>query len=113
MLKECKTDEDFRQLLTDSHKKAVFLFKHSTACPVSRGAHNKMEEYSKSEARAEFWRILVRENKELARTIADESGVEHKSPQVILFRDGRAVWNCSHHAINERNLGKQLESDQF
>jgi len=111
MIKECRTDEDFRQLLTDSHEKAVFLFKHSTACPVSRGACNRIEEYAESESQAEFWQILVRENKDLARGIADETGIEHKSPQVILFRNGKAVWDCSHHAINERNLGQQLNKE--
>ena len=110
MIKKCQTDEDFRQLLTNSHNKVVFLFKHSTACPVSRGACNKIEEFAKSESRAEFWQLLVRENKELALRIADETGIEHKSPQVIQFRNGKAVWDCSHHAINERNLGRQLKA---
>jgi len=111
MIQECRTDEDFRQLLANSQNKAVFLFKHSTACPVSRGACNRMEEYAESESKAEFWQILVRENKELAHGIADQTGVEHKSPQVILFRNGKAVWDCSHHAINERNLGRQLNKE--
>jgi bacillithiol system protein YtxJ len=109
MINECRSEEDFHRLLEDSRSKPVFLFKHSTACPTSKGARMKYETLSEEDQRAEYWLVLVRENKALARQIAEESGVEHQSPQVILFRDGRAIWNCAHYAINNRVLSGQLD----
>jgi bacillithiol system protein YtxJ len=109
MIKECRSEEDIRQIIDDSNDKAVFLLKHSTACPISRGAWQKFSAFSEEASRAEYWQILVRENRELSFKIAEETGVEHKSPQVLLFHKGKAVWDCSHHAINANVLGKQLE----
>jgi bacillithiol system protein YtxJ len=109
MIHDCKSEEDFNQLLTASKEKAAFLIKHSTACPISKGAMKKFRAMAEKEPRAQFWQVLVRENKELAQKIASETGVEHKSPQVILFYQGQAVWDCSHYAINEGNLARRLE----
>jgi len=112
MVKDCLSEDDFKKILDDSKSKAVFLIKHSTTCPISRGAMMKFEKWAGEESRADFWRVLVRENRDLSLKIGDETGVEHKSPQVILFRDGKAVRDCSHHAINAHNLGRQLDETE-
>ena len=38
-------------------------------------------------------------DKGIAQKIADDTEIEHQSPQVILFHDGQAVWKSSHRAI--------------
>ena len=35
MISECKKKRDFEQLVADSYNKPVFVFKHSTSCPIS------------------------------------------------------------------------------
>jgi bacillithiol system protein YtxJ len=78
MVNECRTEDDFHRLVENSRRKPVFLLKHSTACPTSKGARMKYETLSEEDLRAEYWLVLVRENKALARHIADETGVEHQ-----------------------------------
>jgi bacillithiol system protein YtxJ len=109
MIKDCNSDEDFRQLLEASGERPVFLFKHSTTCPFSRGMFRQFTEFSEQEPGPEYWRVLVRENKELAQEIARQSGISHESPQVILFRDGKAVWKASSRGINPDNLARQVK----
>jgi bacillithiol system protein YtxJ len=109
MLRECRSEKDLDQIIADSADKAVLLLKHSTACPISRGAWQKFNAFSEEDSRVECWQLMVRENKDLSQKIAELTGVEHKSPQVILFHKGKAIFNCSHYAINARVLGKQLD----
>jgi len=44
----------------------------------------------------------------LSQQIAARSGVEHESPQVIIFRCGTPVWNASHHDITTDALARNL-----
>ncbi len=109
MIKSCNSDEDYRQLVETSTERPVFLFKHSTVCPLSKGAWRQFMEFSEQERRPEYWRVLVRENKELAQKIARETEIPHESPQVILFLDGKAVWKASSRGINPDNMARQIK----
>jgi bacillithiol system protein YtxJ len=40
--------------------------------------------------------------------VAVTTGVRHQSPQAILLRDGRAVWNGSHGGITAEALERAL-----
>ena len=44
----------------------------------------------------------------LSQQIAARSGVEHESPQVIIFRRGTPVWNASHQDITVAALSRQF-----
>ncbi len=43
--------------------------------------------------------VDVRRAHDVSDEIARRTGVRHESPQVIVLRDGRAVWSASHGAI--------------
>ena len=55
MIKDCQTENDFRKLLADSHEKPVFLFKHSTNCPISRGRWSAFQGYAAGDRDAELF----------------------------------------------------------
>ncbi len=67
-----------------------------------------MEEETNKEA--SFREIVVQEARPLSDLVARETGIRHESPQVILFRNGEAVWNTSHHGISVASLRKALDS---
>jgi bacillithiol system protein YtxJ len=67
-----------------------------------------MEEEKKKSA--SFREIVVQEARPLSDLVARETGIRHESPQVILFRNGKAVWNASHHGITAENLREALKS---
>jgi bacillithiol system protein YtxJ len=69
-----------------------YVFIHSTSCPVSARAAIEVAE---SRTDVPIYRVLVLEQRELSNWVADFTGVEHESPQLILIRDGkvRKVWN--------------------
>ena len=78
-------------LITDSKQKPVIVFKHSTACSISSRAYREMEK-----VQADVNILVVQSAREISRELATLTGVRHETPQVIVLRDGRAVWNASH-----------------
>ncbi len=109
VIKDCNNEEDFHQLLEDSRERPVFLLKHSTACGMSKAALRQFTDFSDGESRPEYWLVLVRENKELAQSIARVTEIAHESPQLILFHDGKAIWKASSRGINPDNMARQVE----
>lgn len=95
----------FDNLISGSKDKAVIVFKHSNACPISARAYREME---KLEDQVNM--IEVQAAPELSRELATMTGVRHESPQVILLRDGKAVWNASHFDVNAATVSRALQS---
>ena len=108
-IRQCSQWDHFQQLLQNSFTKPVFLFKHSTACGISAGAWSTFQKFAENQSQAEYWKVLVIEDRPLSLKIADEIGVPHKSPQVILFYKGQPVWHTSHWSIRQKKLAKALE----
>jgi len=84
MIQDCRTVADFSALLRASQEKPVFLFKHSTRCPISASRWRILQEYAGREARADFWKLLVVEDRPVSLHVADQTGVRHQSPQAVL-----------------------------
>ena len=108
MITDCRSEADFDTLLRASQQRPVLLFKHSTGCPVSRGAWMRFERFAENNDGYDCRRVLILEDRPLSDMISNQTGIPHESPQVILFNGGSAVWNCARHAINEANLTRQL-----
>ena len=81
-------------LFARSHEAPVLLFKHSNACPISAAAYQQM-----SRVNGEVSIVVVQENRELSREIESRTGVQHETPQALVLRNGRVVWNASHFDI--------------
>lgn len=96
----------FDNLISDSKDKAVIVFKHSNACPISARAYREMQ---KLENQVNM--IEVQVAPDLSRELATMTGVTHESPQVILLRDGKAVWNASHFDVNAATVSQALDSN--
>ena len=104
------TSEELEAAIRESENKPVLLFKHSTRCPISAGAYAEAKRYLEDSPNedASYLLIHVVEDRPVSLEAADRLGVEHASPQVILLRDGRAVWNTSHSRITSASLQEAL-----
>lgn len=87
-----------------------FIFKHSTRCPVSTFAHGEVAEFVQEHPGIPLRIVLVVEHRATAREIAARLGVPHASPQVILVRDGKAVWDASHNGVTASALAQAWQS---
>src|SRR5690606_31891491 len=91
---------DLKQLdniAAESVGTSVIIFKHSTRCPVSRMALNTFErEYDIAEGEAKPYFLDLLQHRDISNEIASRFNVEHQSPQLILIKDGNAVYDTSH-----------------
>lgn len=87
---------DWPALRDLSKGEPVIIFKHSRLCPTSAAA---LERLSASAVGREVYRLDVQSARPLSDLIAQETGIRHESPQVIIIRDGRAVYDADHDDI--------------
>ena len=97
--------EALDSLLTDSKQKPVIVFKHSNACSISSRAYREME---KVDGQVNI--LEVQSAREISRELANLTGVRHETPQVIVLRDGKAVWNASHFDVQAAAVAKAVAS---
>jgi bacillithiol system protein YtxJ len=82
------------ELFERSNEGPVLLFKHSNACPISARAYREMQG-----VKVPVSILVVQENREGSRQVEARTGVAHETPQALVLRNGRAVWNASHFDI--------------
>jgi monothiol bacilliredoxin len=99
--------ESFEELLKQSAEQPVVVFKHSTTCPVSAGAYEEM-----SALNTPVNIVIVQKARDVSDEIEVRTDVEHESPQVIVIRNGKAVWNASHWKIKSDAVEEALRQAQ-
>jgi bacillithiol system protein YtxJ len=85
-------------LLARSHAAPVLLFLHDDFCPISGAAYAEMRELPDPDKNATLL-VDVHRDHAISRAIEARTGVRHESPQVIILRHGRTVWDASHFDI--------------
>lgn len=95
------------ELLTRSHDGPVVIFKHSTTCPVSAAAYRQMSQLKDSIAL-----VVVQKARDVSREVEKRTGVEHESPQAIILRNGKAVWNASHWSVTSESVERAMQQHQ-
>ncbi len=87
----------------------VLLFKHSRTCGVSHEALDELQTHvARARAAASYKVITVQSHRNLSDEAATLLGVRHETPQAILVKDGRVIWNASHFRITADRLDQAL-----
>jgi bacillithiol system protein YtxJ len=109
--KEITTIEQWEQLKANSSEKQVLILKHSTRCPVSSSALEEYDSYLQNTPNAdtEYALVKVIESRPVSNQIAEDLSVTHASPQIILFKDGKSVWNTSHWSVTTKHIAAVLD----
>ena len=97
--------ESWDKLLTASKERPILVFKHSNACGISSAAYLEMEKLDN----VNF--LEVQTARELSSEIEATTGVTHETPQVIVLRDGKAVWNASHSRVKADRVSEALQAN--
>jgi bacillithiol system protein YtxJ len=77
----------------------VVLFKHSPTCPVSWMAHREVMQYRSDQPEIPIYLVSVRRRREVSRHIAEQTGIHHESPQIIVLRRGEVIATASHDEV--------------
>jgi bacillithiol system protein YtxJ len=111
IVKVLTNPEALEQALAQSHVEPVFIFKHSTACPISGEAHQRVTTYIKAaEEPPALFMVRVIEDRPVSNLITEALKVPHASPQLILVKNGKAAWDVSHLNISADAIRDALRS---
>jgi bacillithiol system protein YtxJ len=104
--------QQLTQLLEDSYKKTIVIFKHSTRCSISRAALDRLERNWKTEdsGTVQPYFLDLISFREISNQIEKVLNVEHESPQLIVVSNGQAVYHRSHFAIDYADLQQHLKA---
>jgi bacillithiol system protein YtxJ len=97
--------ETLQKLLEASNERPVLVFKHSNSCGISFAAYREMEKLEDVNL------LEVQTARELSSELAEITGVRHETPQVIVLRSGKAVWNASHYGVKARAVSEAMQAN--
>jgi bacillithiol system protein YtxJ len=98
--------DTIEEIKESSALQPILIFKHSTRCSISSMALNRLERDWKGEdvkkLKAYFLDLI--KNREVSNAVADAFHVQHQSPQVLIIKDGKCVYDNSHMGISYREI---------
>jgi bacillithiol system protein YtxJ len=104
--------DQIKDIRTESKDNPVLIFKHSTRCNISRTSLDRLERNWKEDemqnVRLYFLDLIT--YREISHRIAEEFGVEHESPQVLIIRDELSTYDRSHFEIDYHQIKDVIRS---
>jgi len=101
--------EQLSQIAKDSKSKPVAIYKHSTTCGISGMVLRGLQSQYDIEASAlDFYYLDLKAYRQISNEVAARFQVWHESPQIILIKNGNAVYNASHSAVNAHALKERV-----
>ena len=100
--KTIKSEEDLEKAVKESYQKRVAIFKHSTSCFISKTVLKNFEKEieNEEEQNVSFYFLDLLAFRPISNKIAEDFGIRHESPQLIVFENGEAINNASHQDIS-------------
>jgi bacillithiol system protein YtxJ len=98
---ELYSEHQIEEIKKESKSQPVLIFKHSTRCAISNTALSRLERNWKEEevAPLKMYYLDLLLHRNISQRIAESFDVEHESPQVLILKDGNAIYVRSHLAI--------------
>lgn len=98
---ELSTVAQLDELITESKTKPVAIFKHSTSCGTSNMVKDQLDDaWKQDHEEVKFYYLDLLANRGVSNEVARRFKVVHQSPQMILLKNGRAVYDSSHMSID-------------
>ncbi|MBD2846217.1 bacillithiol system redox-active protein YtxJ [Paenibacillus sp. IB182496] len=109
-LQTLETTEQWDAALAASSERPLLVFKHSTRCSVSAGAHDELTTFLSDVKSPAFDAVLVNvvEDRPVSNRIEEQLEVKHASPQALLVEAGNVTWHTSHWHITYAALEEKL-----
>ncbi len=93
------SEDQLEHITQQSYNKPQLLFKHSVRCGVSSMVKNRLDKQKQPEGIDFYYLDLIR-YRGVSNTIASKFGIHHESPQVLMIKEGKCVYDESHMGIS-------------
>ncbi|PJJ66913.1 MULTISPECIES: bacillithiol system redox-active protein YtxJ [Chryseobacterium] len=106
--KPIESEDDLKIAIDNSYAYKVAIFKHSTSCFISktvlRNFEKEIESLENTDDIAELYFLDLLAYRPLSNKIAEDLGVRHESPQLLVVENGKVINNASHQNISINQL---------
>jgi len=92
------------EIIDLSNEKTVLIFKHSTRCSISRFALKQFENEFDLEEKITPYFLDLLNHRDVSNEVANRFDVFHQSPQILLIKNGKAIFSTSHDDIDAKFL---------
>jgi len=105
------SEEQVREITENiSHSTTCVIFKHSTTCSLSAIAKHRMKDLTAAGPKGlHFYYLDLLSYRSVSNFIAETYDVVHKSPQILVIKDGKSIYDESHLSINIDSVLSQIE----
>ncbi|WP_317167567.1 bacillithiol system redox-active protein YtxJ [Flavobacterium lotistagni] len=97
------------EIITASSQQPILIFKHSTRCAISKMALKDFEKQFRLDQQIACYFLDLLAHRDISNEIAHRFEVIHQSPQLLLIKNGKCLYNVSHGAIDATILDRFLE----
>ena len=104
--KVIENSNQINEIKEASYHKLQLIFKHSTRCIISKMALKNFESDFLLHDVIDAYYLDLITYRNISNEIAEVFAVEHQSPQILLIKDGVAVYAASHESIDANVLTK-------
>ena len=96
------------EIIKKSVARVQVIFKHSTRCSISSVAQQRLQK-GKLPEELDFYYLDLIAYRSLSNQIAELFNVHHESPQVLVIKDGKCIFDESHMAISLNDIIEQAK----
>ena len=101
--------DDLNQVVNESAGKLVLIFKHSTRCSISRMALKQFENEFDLQDKITPYFLDLLNHRDVSNEIANRFEVVHQSPQLVVIKNGKSIYDASHSDIDATILERFAE----
>lgn len=95
-----------------SENKPFIIFKHNTTCPISKSVKQKLEDDGTSlPTEAPCYLVNLMAHRDVSDAISQTFSIEHESPQLLVIRDKRCIFNQSLYNISAEDTARALQEN--
>lgn len=103
------TEAGLDALKAKSAQKPQVIFKHSTRCSISAMAKRRLERnWNIDESLTDIHYLDLIAYRSISNKVADDFGVTHQSPQILIIKNGQSTFDTSHNDIDVETIAENL-----
>ena len=96
------------EIIDRSQHKPQVIFKHSSRCSISSVALQRLQKAQQPEG-LDFYFLDLLAHRFLSNKVAEKFSVHHESPQILLIKNGKCVYDESHLGISMNDIAMEVE----
>ncbi len=99
------TTTHLQDILENSEKNPVIIFKYSDSCQSSEDLKQDFENiFSENKLKNQVYQVTVQIQKNLSQKIEEYFKIKHESPQIIVLKNKKVLRHVNHRAIRIEDL---------